>query len=58
MRIRDYVQIFAPPPEELRAMQETAKATGASKLSPTHIARIISAARKQQKASTPKRLAK
>jgi prevent-host-death family protein len=58
MSVQDYIKTFAPAPAELRAMQATAKATGASKLTSSQINRIISTVRKQEKASYPKRRGK
>jgi prevent-host-death family protein len=46
MSVRDYMATFAPAPEELRAMQATAKRTGMDKLTPRQIDRIVSAARR------------
>ena len=34
MSMKDYMNTFAPAPQELRAMQATAKRTGANKLTP------------------------
>ena len=58
MSMRDYIDTFAPAPQELRAMQATAKRTGANKLSPGHINRIVAAVREEQKPSTAKRRSK
>ena len=46
---------FAPPPEELRAMQATAKRTKTNKLTPGRIDRIVATVRKEHKASAGKR---
>ena len=54
MSMKDYMQTFAPPPEELRAMQATARRTGANKLTLGQIDRVIAAVRKGSKASTGK----
>jgi hypothetical protein len=58
MSVQDYMNTFAPPPEELKAMQATAKRNGTNKLTPGQIDRLISAARKEQKTSPTKRRAK
>ena len=58
MSMKDYMDTFAPAPDELRAMQATAKRTGANKLSPGQINRIVAAVRKEQKPSSPKRRSK
>jgi len=58
MSMKDYMHTFAPAPEELRAMQATAKRTGANKLSPGQIDRIVAAVRKGQKALPVKRRSK
>jgi prevent-host-death family protein len=55
MGIKDYMDTFAPAPEELRAMQATAKRTGAHKLGPGQINRIVTAVRKERKPSSPER---
>ncbi len=54
MSIKDYIQTFAPPPEELRAMQATAKRNKTDKLTPRQIDRIVATVRKEQKASAGK----
>jgi len=58
MSMKDYTDTFAPAPRELRAMQATAKRTGANKLSPGQINRIVTADRKEQKPSSAKRRGK
>jgi hypothetical protein len=58
MSMKDYMHKFSPAPQELRAMQATAKRTGANKLSPGQIDRIVAAVRKGQKPSSAKRRAK
>jgi prevent-host-death family protein len=52
MSMRDYIDTFAPAPQELRAMQATAKRTGANKLSPGQINKIVAAVRKERKATS------
>jgi|SRR5579883_366541 len=54
MSVQDYMNTFAPPPAEMRAMQAQAQASGANTLAPNQINRIISTVRKQQ-GSTAKR---
>jgi len=49
MSVKDYIDNFAPAPAELKAMQATAKRTGASRLSPARIDRIVSTVRKEPK---------
>lgn len=58
MSIQDYMKTFAPAPQELKAMQATAKKTGVNKLAPGQISRIITTVRKQQKSSSAKLRAK
>lgn len=58
MSMKDYMDTFSPAPEELRAMQATAKRTGASKLTPGQINRIVTAVRKGQKPLPAKRRSK
>jgi prevent-host-death family protein len=58
MSMNDYINTFAPAPEELRDMQATAKRTGADKLTPGQINRIVAAVRKEKKNSTAIRHAK
>ncbi len=58
MSMKDYMRTFAPAPRELRAMQTTARKTGANKLSPIQINRIVSTARKEQRTSSLKRRAR
>jgi len=55
MSMKDYMQTFAPPPEELCAMQATARRTGTNKLTPGQINRIVATARKARKAAAAKR---
>lgn len=45
MSVRDYMNTVAPPPKELRAMQDRAKRTGLNKLSMRQIDKIISEVR-------------
>ena len=47
MGIKEYIDRFAPAPEELRAMQATARRTGRSKLTMREIRAIVEKARKQ-----------
>ncbi len=58
MSMRDYMDTFAPAPQELRAMQATAKRTGANKLSPGQINKIVATVRREQKPSSAKRRSK
>src|ERR1039458_7593173 len=58
MSMQDYMQTFAPPPAELRAMQATAKRNHTNKLTPRQIDRIVATVRKEQKASAAKRQSK
>jgi prevent-host-death family protein len=55
LSMKDYMDTFAPAPDELRAMQATAKRTGASSLTPGQINRVVAAVRKQQRPSPVKR---
>lgn len=57
MSMKDYVDTFAPPPSELRAMQATARRTGVSKLSAGQIDRVIAEAR-HERLTAPKRRSK
>lgn len=50
MSVKDYMKTFAPAPQELLAMQTTAKRTGASKLTTGQINRIITTVRREKKA--------
>jgi hypothetical protein len=47
MSMKDYIDTFAPPPEELKALQASAKRTGANKLTTGQINRIISKIRNE-----------
>ena len=58
MSMKDYMDTFAPAPQELRAMQATAKRTGANKLTPGQIDRIVAVVRREQKPSPAKRRSK
>src|SRR5580704_11844600 len=58
MSLRDYMDTFAPAPQELRAMQATAKRTGADKLRPGQIDRIVAAVRNERKPPPAKRRSK
>jgi prevent-host-death family protein len=55
MSITDYVKTFAPAPQELRAMQAAAKRTGANKLTPGQIDKIVATVRKGPRTSSTKR---
>jgi prevent-host-death family protein len=55
LSMKDYMNTFAPAPEELRAMQATAKRTGSSKLTPGQINRIVAAVRTEQRPLPVKR---
>ena len=58
MSMKDYMQTFAPPPEELRAMQSTAKSNNTNRLTPGQINRVVATVRKAQKAPAAKRQSK
>jgi prevent-host-death family protein len=58
MSLKDYMDTFAPAPQELRAMQATAKRNGANTLSPGQINKIVAAVRKGKKPSATKRSTK
>ncbi|MCU1238908.1 MAG: prevent-host-death family protein [Candidatus Solibacter sp.] len=58
MGIQDYIKTFAPAPKELKAMQATAKRSGASKLTPGEINRIVAAVRKEGRSAPAKKLAR
>jgi prevent-host-death family protein len=58
MSMKDYMRTFAPAPRELKAMQATVKKTGANKLSPIQINRIVSTVRSEQRTSSIKRRAR
>jgi len=58
MSVKDYMDTFAPPPQELRAMQATAKRTRANRLSPSQIGKIVAAVRKDQEPSAAQRRSK
>jgi prevent-host-death family protein len=58
MSVKDYMRTFAPPPEELRAMQATAKRNNTNTLTPRQIDHIVATVRKEQKASAGKHRAK
>lgn len=47
MSFQDYMKTFAPPPRELTAMQAAAKKSGANKLTPGQINRIIATVRRE-----------
>ena len=54
MSVRDYMKTFAPPPEELRAMQAAAKRTGAATLTAGQVNRIVAAVRRERKPPSTK----
>jgi hypothetical protein len=54
--MKDYMDTFAPAPQELCAMRATAKRTGSNKLSPGQIDKIVAVVRKEQKPSPAKSL--
>lgn len=58
MSMKDYMQTFAPPPEELRAMQATAKSNNTNRLTPRQIDRVVATVRRAQKAPAAKRQSK
>ena len=55
MSVRDYIEAFAPPPKELRAMQATAKRTGTSKMSREQIDKVVTRVRKEHVSTSGKR---
>lgn len=55
MSLKDYIDTIAPPPQELRAMQATAKRTGSSRLTPSQVNRIVATVRRQSRTSPVKR---
>jgi prevent-host-death family protein len=54
MSVQDYMKTFAPAPEELRAMQATAKRTGAAGLTTGRVNRIVAAVRRERKPPSTK----
>jgi len=48
MSVSDYMKNFAPAPQELRAMQATARRTGMNTLTARQIDRVVSAVRKEK----------
>jgi len=46
---RDHMRTLAPAPEELRAMQATAKRTGPDSLTTGQVNRIVAAVRRERK---------
>jgi prevent-host-death family protein len=52
MSVQDYMKTFAPPPAELVAMQAAARKSGASKLTPGQINRIVATVRRESTASS------
>jgi hypothetical protein len=51
---RDYKKTFAPAPEELRAMQATAKRIGADSLTAGQLNRIVAAVHRERKPPSTK----
>jgi hypothetical protein len=49
MSVQDYMKTFAPAPRELKAMQTTAKRTGADSLAAGQGNRIVAAVRRELK---------
>ena len=49
LSMKDYINTFAPAPEELRAMQATAKRTGSNRLTTGQMKRIVAAVRRERK---------
>ena len=54
MSVQDYMKTFAPAPEELRAMQATAKRTGADSLTAGQLNRIVAAVHRERKPPSTK----
>jgi hypothetical protein len=54
MSVQDYMKTFAPAPEELRAMQATAKRTGADSLTAGQVNRIVATVRRERKPPSTK----
>jgi len=48
LNMKDYIDTFAPAPEELRAMQATAKRTGSNNLTQGQVNRIVATVRKER----------
>ena len=57
MSVKDYIDTMAPAPAELRAMQSTAKRTGASRLNARQVGSIISEVRRLNRSASIKRKA-
>jgi len=55
MSIKDYIATIAPPPAELRAMQDRAKKTGMNKLGMRQVDSIIAEVRATEKVKVPGR---
>jgi len=55
LSVKDYIDTFAPAPEELRAMQATAKRTGSNRLTPSQVNRIVATVRRQSRPLPVKR---
>ncbi len=58
LSMKDYIDTFAPAPEELRAMQATAKRTGSSRPTPGQINRIVATVRREHGTLPVKRRSK
>ena len=58
MSMKDYMATFAPAPEELRAMQSTAKRAKTNKLTSGQINRMIATVRNEHKAPAGRRRSK
>lgn len=52
MSVKDYMKTFAPAPKEMVALQAAAQKSGASKLTPGQINRIVSTVRRGNRASS------
>jgi len=55
MSVKDYIRTFAPPPDELLAMQATAKRARTNKLTPGQVNRIVATVRKERKSAVSER---
>jgi PHD/YefM family antitoxin component YafN of YafNO toxin-antitoxin module len=54
MSAQDYIKTLALAPEELSAMQATAKRTGAARLKVGQVNRIVATVRREQRPQSPK----
>lgn len=54
MSVSDYIATMAPPPDELRAMQQRAVKTGVNKLNMRQIDSIVAEVRRPRKSPTTK----